>query len=204
MTLVARQGVTRMGPRPLLIAGSAIAAGGMLWLSRINEHSTFVNGMLGPEMILGIGLGILLVPINLVGLSKVANNDTGVASSLVSVGQQVGGSIGLAVAGTVAWSAVASSLRSHVAATAQRAGVHLAVSRSAALQTEVYHQALANGFSRGFLVSAAVLALALVIALVVIHVRRADLSGASPTSQPGPGELPADTRDNGKADAWAS
>jgi EmrB/QacA subfamily drug resistance transporter len=204
MTVVARQAVTRIGPRALLIAGSAIAAGGLLWLSQINEHSTFVNGMLGPEMILGIGLGLVLVPINLVGLSKVANNDTGVASSLVSVGQQVGGSIGLAVAGTVVWSAVASSLRSHTAATAARAGVHLGASRSAALQTEVYHQALASGFSRGYLVSAGVLALALIIALVVIHVRPADLSGASPTSQPGPGELPADTRDNGKADRLAS
>ena len=54
--------------------------------------------------------------------------------------------------------------------------------------------------SRGCLVSAGVLALPLIIALVVIHARPADLSGASPTSQPGPGELPADTRDNGKAD----
>jgi len=183
MTVVARQGVIWIGPRPLLIAGGAIAAGGMLWLSRINEHSTFVSGMLGPEMILGIGLGLLLVPMNLVGLNKVAPNDTGVASSLVSVGQQVGGSIGLAVAGTVAWSAVARSLRSQTAATTARAGMHLAASRSAALQTEMYHQALADGFSRGYLVSAAVLALALVIALAVIRVERQDLSGSG--SPPG-------------------
>ena len=52
----------------------------------------------------------------LVGLIKVDNNDTGVASGLVNVGQQVGGAIGLAIVGTVAWSAVASTQRSAAAA----------------------------------------------------------------------------------------
>ena len=122
-TVVTQQAVTRIGARPLLIAGSAIAAGGMFWLSRITEHSTFAGGMLGPELVLGAGLGPLFVLIFLVGLTKVSDNDTGVASSLVNVGQQVGGSIGLAVLGTVAWSAVASSLRSQAAAAA-RAGGH--------------------------------------------------------------------------------
>ena len=126
----------------------------MFWLSRITEHSTFAGGMLGPEMVLGAGLGLLFVPVFLVGLTKVSNNDTGVASSLINVGQQVGGSIGLAIFGTVAWSAVASSRRSQAAAAA-RAGVHVSGARAAALQTHIYDHALATGFSRGYLVSAA-------------------------------------------------
>ena len=119
----------------------------------------------------------------LVGLTKVNNNDAGVASSLVNVGQQVGGSIGLAVLGTVAWSAVASSLRSQAAAAA-RAGVHATGARAAALQTQIYHHALATGFSRGYLVSAGILALAAIIALAMIRVSRQDLSGAEPMSEP--------------------
>ena len=182
-TVVAQQGVTRIGARPLLITGSAIAAGAMFWLSRITEHSTFAGGMLGPEMVLGAGLGPLFVLIFLVGLTKVSDNDTGVASSLVNVGQQVGGSIGLAVIGTVAWSAVASNLRSQAAAAA-RAGVHPSGARAAALQTQMYDHALGTGFSRGYLVSAGVLALAAIIAIAVIRVRRQDLSGADPMSEP--------------------
>jgi EmrB/QacA subfamily drug resistance transporter len=182
-TVVAQQGVTRIGARPLLIAGAAIGAGAMFWLSRITEHSTFADGMLGPEMVLGAGLGVLFVLIFLVGLTKVSDNDAGVASSLVNVGQQVGGSIGLAVLGTVAWSAVASSLRSQAAAAA-RAGGHVSGARAAALQTQMYDHALATGFSRGYLVSAGVLVLAAIIALTVIRVRRQDLSGADPTSEP--------------------
>src|SRR6266436_3840764 len=40
MAGVSAQLVTRIGARPLLIAGSAIGAGGMFWLSRITEHSS--------------------------------------------------------------------------------------------------------------------------------------------------------------------
>lgn len=115
--------------------------------------------------------------------TKVSNDDTGAASSLVNVGQQIGGSIGLAIVGTVAWSAVASSLRSQAAAAA-RAGVHATGARAAAVHTGMYDHALATGFSRGYLVSAAVLALAVIIALAVIRVTRQDLSGADPMSEP--------------------
>jgi hypothetical protein len=95
----------------------------MFWLSRITEHSTHAGGMLGPVLVLRAGLGLVFVPISLVILNKVTTGNTGVASSLNNVGQQVGGSIGLAILGTVAWSAVASSLRSQAAAAA-KAGVH--------------------------------------------------------------------------------
>ena len=182
-TVLTQQAVTRTGARPLLAAGAATAAGGMFWLSRITEHSTFAGGMLGPELLLGAGLGPLFVLIFLVGPTKVRDNDAGVASSMVNVGQQVGGAIGLAIAGTVAWSAVASSLRSQAAAAARAAG-HPAGTRAAALQTQIYHHALATGFSRGYLVSAGILALIPVIALFVMRVSRADLSGASPEPEP--------------------
>ena len=148
MTVVALRGVSRIGARPLLIAGSALAAGGMFWLSRISEHSTYAGGMLGPALVLGAGLGLVFVPLSLVILNKVTPGDAGAASSLFNVGQQVGGSIGLAVVGTVAWSAVASGLRSQ-AAEAARAGVRASGARAAALQTRIYHHALATGFARG-------------------------------------------------------
>ncbi|HYK68348.1 MAG TPA: MFS transporter [Streptosporangiaceae bacterium] len=178
-TVLAQQAVTRIGARPMLIAGSAVAAGGMVWLSRITEHSTYVGGMLGPMLVLGAGLGPLFVLIFLVGLTRVRDDDAGVASGLVNVGQQVGGAIGLAVVGTVAWSAVAGSLRSQAAAAAT-AGVHA----SAAVQTRMYNHALAVGFSRGYLVSAGVLALAVVIALVVIPASRRGLSRAGAALEP--------------------
>jgi len=182
-TVFAQQGVTRIGARPLLIAGGVTAAGGMFWLSRTTEHSTYAGGMLGPELVLGTGMGVVFVLVNLVGLTKVRNDDAGVASSLVNVGQQVGGSIGLAILGTVAWSAVASSVQSQMAAAA-RAGVHATGAQAAALHARMYDHALATGFSRGYLVSASFLALAAIIALAMIRIRRQDLSGADPATEP--------------------
>jgi EmrB/QacA subfamily drug resistance transporter len=178
-TVLAQVGVSRIGARPLLIAGSAVAAAGMLWLSRITERSMYVGGFLGPALLVGAGLGPLFVIINLVGLTKVNSGDTGVASSLVNVGQEVGGAIGLAVVGTVAWTAVASSLRSQ-AAKAAKAGLHPSGANAALVKVDIYRRALAHGFSQGYLVSAGILALILVIAVFMMRGSRADMSGVEP------------------------
>ena len=168
--------VSRIGARPLMIVGPAVAAGGMYWLSLISEHSTYAGGLLGPMMLTGLGMGLTFVPLSLVALTKVANNDAGAASSLLQVGQQVGGSIGLAILGTVAWSAVASNLKSAAAT----AGTHV----SAAAQTAMTNHALAYGFGRGYLVSAGIALLGLVVSLIFIRVRRSDLEGIDPMAAP--------------------
>ena len=113
--------VPRIGARPLLLAGSAVGAGGMFWLSRINEHSTYAGGLLGPMLVTGAGLGMLSMPLTLVAMNKVDERDAGLASSLRNVGQQVGGSIGLAILGTVAWTVVANTTRNSAAAAAAAA-----------------------------------------------------------------------------------
>ena len=178
---IASQAVPRIGARPLLIAGSASMAGGMFWLSRISEHSSYAGGLLGPMLIIAVGLGLLFVPMSLVSLTKVRENDTGVASSLFNVGQQVGGAIGLAILGTVAWSAVATSVRSHTASAAAKTAGH---PLTAAVQKQITDHALATGFSKAFLVSAAIGLLALIITLAAIRVTRQDLSGADPMAAP--------------------
>jgi EmrB/QacA subfamily drug resistance transporter len=171
---IASQLVSRIGARPLMIAGSAIAAGGMFWLSRLSEHSTYAGGLLGPMMVTALGMGLIFVPISLVSLARVSNNDAGVASSLLNTGQQVGGSIGLAVLGTVAWSAVASNMRS----------AHLSSAASKAAQTAASNHALAYGFSHGYMVSAGIMILSLVTALALVRVKREDLAGIDPMAAP--------------------
>ena len=184
---VASQLVNRIGARPLMITGAILGTGGMVWLSRITEHSTYAGGLLGPMMLTAFGMGLLFVPISLVALTKVAENDTGVASSLLNVGQQVGGALGLAVLGTVAWSAVSSSLHSQAAAAAAAAkntAVHLSPAQAAAAAKAASNHALAHGFSQGYVVSAGIMLIALIIAVAVIRVKRQDLAGINPLAAP--------------------
>jgi len=178
MAGVSSQLVTRIGARPLLIAGSAVGAGGMFWLSRITEHSTYAGGLLGPMLVTAAGLGMLFMPITLVALSKVEDRDAGLAASLPNVGQQVGGAIGLAILGTVAWTVVSNTVRASVtAAAAAAAKAGHPVHTGGQIPRAIYNHALATGFSRGFMVSAGITALALVITLVAIRVKREDLAG---------------------------
>jgi EmrB/QacA subfamily drug resistance transporter len=154
--------VSRTGDRPLLLAGTAITGAGLYWMSRLTEHGTYLGGLLGPILVTGAGLGLLFVPMSLVALSDVAEADSGVASSLLNATRQVGGSIGLAVLGTVAWTVVA----------------HHAVR---ARTTAAYSHALAIGFDRAFLVAAGIMVLMLVAAVTLVRDRRA-LTGLDPAS----------------------
>jgi len=174
--------VPRIGARPLLLAGSAAAAGGLFWLSRISEHSTYAGGLLGPMLVTGAGLGMLSMPLTLVAMNRVDERDAGLASSLRNVGQQVGGSIGLAILGTVAWTVVANTARNSAAAAAAAAKAgHPLAGTAAQVKTAIYDHALSVGFARGFEVSAGIMLIALIVTIAAIRVKRADLAGAHTT-----------------------
>ena len=173
---LASQLIGRVGARPLMLAGSAMTAGGMFWFSRVTEHASYFGNLFPPMLVTSLGLGLLFVPLSLVALHNVEEEHAGVASSLLNTGQQVGGAIGLAALGTVAWTTVADNLRNARAAIAS--GHPPAIPPA-----QIFPHALATGFARGFLVAAAIALLAFVIALVAIRVRRQDLAGAQ---QPSP------------------
>src|SRR5260370_4038239 len=189
---IVSQVISRTGARPLMLAGGTITTGGMYWFSHLSEHSTYLTGLLGPMLVTSAGLGLLFVPLSLVALNRVRNEDSGVASSLLNTGQQVGGATRLAALGTVTWSAVAGSGKhptSQAAAAAPRAGHPLPAPRpGAAAPVAVLNHALAVGISRGFLVAAGIALLALVIAVAAIRIRREDLSGVRAQAAVSPGE----------------
>lgn len=183
MSGIVSQLVARIGARPLMLAGAAVAAGGMFWFSQISVGTTYAGGLLGPMLVTSAGFGMLFVPLSLVALNRVRGEDSGVASSLLNTGQQVGGAIGLAALGTVTWTAVSNNLKHQAAvaaAAAARAGQHLPAGKpGGSVPAAMLHQALAVGISRGFVVAAGITVLALAVAIVTIRVRRSDLTGAT-------------------------
>ena len=185
-----------------MLAGTAATAGGMYWFSCISVHSTYVGGLLGPSLVTSAGLGLLFVPLALVALTRVRDQDCGLASSLLSTGQQVGGAIGLAALGTVVWTGVASSAHSQIAAAAAvaaRSGRSLAAPRAGA---SIYHDALAAGIDRGFLAASGIALAALVTAVVAIRVRHeapANPAAAGPGQLAGAGRRPSQPARNGRS-----
>jgi predicted MFS family arabinose efflux permease len=177
---LASQLVPRIGARPLIVAGAAMVAGGMFWFSRLTEHASYASQLLGPQLVSSFGLGLVFVPLALVALHNVAEQDSGVASSLLNTAQQVGGAIGLALLGTVAWTTVADSIRTQVA---HAAAGQPSPKPGTPPPASIYDHALTAGFSRAFEVAAGIGLLALVIAIATIRVRRQELDDAAPAPQ---------------------
>ncbi len=149
------------------MGGSAVTVGGLYWLSRMTEHGTYAGDLLGAGLVLGVGFGLLIVPLQLLSLTRVGEADSGVAASLLNAGRQVGGAIGLAVLGTVAWTVVADNAHGHAAGTASGTA-----SGVASVALAAYRHALVVGFDRAFLVGAGIGVLILLTAVTTIRIRR--------------------------------
>ena len=104
----------RVGPKPLVTAGMLLAAGSLVWLTRIGVHSSYASAVLGPLMAAGLGFGFTIAPSMNTGTFGVAPQDAGVASATLNTGQQIGGSIGTSLLNTIFASAVAHYLTSHL------------------------------------------------------------------------------------------
>ncbi|MGH9303519.1 MAG: MFS transporter, partial [Acidimicrobiales bacterium] len=151
----------RLGARRLTATGLVLATGGLWWFTRLGVHSSFVVHVLPAEIVASFGLGLAFVTFSNLALIGVREDDSGVASALVNATQQVGGSLGMALLNTVAASATASFVASHVAGRALAA------------------TGLVHGYTTAFMVSAALVALAVVTTVCLLRRRPLDTKAAS-------------------------
>ena len=98
---IASRFVSRIGPRLLIALGAAILAGGLFLLSTITSSASYAPDVVVPLVILSAGFGLIFLPTTVVAVSGAARHESGLASAVLNVSQQVGGSIGLAVLGNV-------------------------------------------------------------------------------------------------------
>jgi len=149
--------LARFGAKPLMVVGLLPAVAGMAWLSRISPDSTYVSGVLGPMLLLGAGMGVAFVPLTMASLAGVQPQDSGAASSMVNVTQQVGGSLGLAILVTAFATATRNAIR------------HPAAHLSSLAQAP--QQVIVHGMASAFTLAAVFDVLALLIVLLVIRDR---------------------------------
>ncbi|GIP23355.1 DHA2 family efflux MFS transporter permease subunit [Paenibacillus sp. J22TS3] len=142
--------VKAIGQSRTLATSLILLAGGLVWLSLSPSDATFVANLLGPSILIGIGLGGAFISGTELAVHGVADGEAGLASGLVNTSQQIGGAIGLAVLTTAASSRID----------------HL-LSRGAAEA-----QALTGGFSWVFLGAAAFAIIGAIVVLVIARQSR--------------------------------
>jgi EmrB/QacA subfamily drug resistance transporter len=110
---VAQAVVGRVGVRPTLIAGLALATISLGLLTRLPVDGHYFWDLFPAFVLGGAGLGASFVPITIASLTGVERADAGVASGLVNTARQIGGAIGLATVSTIAASASSSYAHTH-------------------------------------------------------------------------------------------
>jgi EmrB/QacA subfamily drug resistance transporter len=171
----------RLGPRRLMGAGAVLAFIGLAWISQISVSSGYLEGVLGPMLVFGFGMGLLFVPLTILAVSGVERHESGAASSLLSVMQQVGGSLGLSILVTVFGTASRNEAREQVTQFLANGAPDLraAFQQTGQLPAQIAHQVLAHGISTAFEIAAVFALIALVVSVLVIRARRSDLDPAA-------------------------
>jgi EmrB/QacA subfamily drug resistance transporter len=112
-TIVNTRVLALTGPRPLVPTGMALAALGMVLLTRIGVDTGYATHVLPSLILVGVGFGLIVAPSFATATLGVPRHDSGVASAMVNTSQQVGGSIGTALLSTLAVSATTDFIASN-------------------------------------------------------------------------------------------
>jgi MFS family permease len=149
----------KLGPRITMTSGLVLAAGGLLWLTKIGVHTSYWTHVCPQLIIMSLGMGLAFTALSSTALTKVQERDSGVASAVLNSTQQVGASLGAALLNTIAATATATYLASH--------------------GPRLEQQALVHGFTRAILVGAIIVAAGAVVSAVLVNAKPADLVPAA-------------------------
>jgi MFS family permease len=166
-TLATTRFLDKVGPRPLLILGMVLGALAMVWFAQLDTTSSYAGHVLPGLIVLGLGMGNIFAPGIYTATYGVPPTDTGVASAMVNVMQQVGGAIGTALLSSIFASAVSS----------------FAESRSPSPQVAV--DAAMHGYTVVFWVAAGMFAFGAVVVGLAMHSIKVEADApAEPAAEP--------------------
>jgi len=89
--------LARSRPRVIVPMGAALMTAAALWLSRLDDSSTYAGGLLGPMLLAGIGGGLVFMPLTRTILATARPVDAGAAAGTLQVTQYTGAALGVAV-----------------------------------------------------------------------------------------------------------
>ncbi|NUT36129.1 MAG: DHA2 family efflux MFS transporter permease subunit [Hamadaea sp.] len=154
--------VPKLGPKPLMVTGAVLAAVGLAWLTQIGVATAYATHVLPAQLILGLGMGFVFVPLSSLALMGVPEHDAGAASATLNATQQVGGSLGAALLNTFATTAFTAYMVDHPPASPEGAKLVMA-------------EAAVHSYVTAFAWGAGMLMLAGIAAALVIKAGKADV-----------------------------
>jgi EmrB/QacA subfamily drug resistance transporter len=151
---VAAQLVTRIGVKPVLVAGMTFLTAGLVYFTQVSVGGSYLGDLLPGFLLIAVGIGFSFVPISIAALAGVEASEAGLASGLINTSQQIGGALGIAALSTIATSRTGDAVAAGTALPA----------------------ALVDGFTAAFVAGVAIAGLGILAALTLI--RRDELEQA--------------------------
>jgi len=149
--------IGRIGIRPVFVAGTLLAGGGVYWLSQVPIHGSYLTDLLPGLVIMSVGLGAEFVAAATAANAGVPPQLAGLAAALFNASQWIGGAPGLAI-----FSAIATARTTHLLASGATPAA-----------------ALDGGFRQALIAAAVFLVAAALVAL-----RTTSSRGEPPTAEP--------------------
>src|SRR5690242_6287137 len=106
---IASQFAPRIGVRPVAAVGFVLSAIGLLLLTLLPVHGTYLANVLPSILLSSLGMGAVFMPLTLIATTGLKDEDQGLASGIFNTSQQIGGALGLAILSTIATSKTASA-----------------------------------------------------------------------------------------------
>ena len=123
----------RTGVRPLVLAGCGCFLAGFGWLAQAHADSGYVTSVLGPTLLIAIGIGLTFPTLMAAATADTPQGDAGIIGGLAQTAHQVGGSVGLAMLATAAGARAATQAGRSSPAAALAAGYDLVFLMAAGL-----------------------------------------------------------------------
>jgi Na+/melibiose symporter-like transporter len=157
----------KLGPKPLMVVGGLLAAGGLYLMSFLTVTSSFWALAFPGEVLLGLGLGFTFVPLSNLALVGAGAHDAGAASALLQAVQQVGASIGTALLATISVAAITSAVTTDPSLLVRVGPGPQDVAPGPAAMTQ--------GYTTAFVWAAALLVVGAIVSAVLIKATKEDL-----------------------------
>jgi EmrB/QacA subfamily drug resistance transporter len=98
---VAQALTTRLGVKPVLVAGFLTMTVANILYTQVPSHGSFASALLPAYLVMGFAIPFAFIPISIAALAGVSYDEAGLASGLINTAQQIGGAVGIAIASSV-------------------------------------------------------------------------------------------------------